>query len=205
MNVHVPPPGLPRDARRTAGRLYEAGPWRFTVRDVERMVETGILREKDRVELIDGELVTMAPKGDDHESAKDPIAMRLARLLREPYMVSVETTFRLSPDTYVEPDLLIYDGTNGRAGLSPTSALLAIEIAVTSLPYDLGRKPGIYARHGVRELWVVDVKDRRVHVHREPGPDGYASIAEHGWSDPLTPSLLPDLTVSVAELVEAGS
>lgn len=164
------------------------------------MVEAGILSEDDRVELIEGELIEMAPKGDDHESLKDPLVMRLARALPDPLSVSVETTLKLSADTYVEPDVLIYDSSHGRAGLGPDTVLLAIEIAASSLAYDLGRKPDLYARHGVRELWVVDVKARCTTIHKGPSEDGYAHVSKHDEGDALSPLLIPDLTLKLSDL-----
>ena len=67
-----------------------------------------------------------------------------------------ETTFRLSPDTYLEPDVVIYARTTGLKGLRGDNALLVVEIADSSLRYDIGRKAALYASFGVRELWVID-------------------------------------------------
>ena len=188
MNVHVPPERI------------ELEPWRFTVRDVERMVASGILAEDDRVELIEGRLVRMAPKGNDHEGVKDPLVTRLARSLPERLLVSVETTLRLSSSTVVEPDLLVYDGARGRAGLNTASALLVVEIAVSTLRFDLGPKADLYAAHGVRELWVVDVAGRRTVVHRAPGSERYDEVSEHTFDVPLTPHLVPEVTLKLSEI-----
>ena len=189
MNVHAP------------SHEFELARWRFTVRDVERMVEVGILSEGDRVELIEGELIEMAPKGDEHEGVKDPLVMRIARSIPDPLSVSVETTLKLSSDTIVEPDLIIYDASNGRAGLNAEAVLLAVEVSVSTLAYDLNRKPLVYAAHGVRELWVIDVVGRTVRVHRDPSNGTYADAQDHPVTRPLAPLLVPNLSITFADFM----
>jgi Uma2 family endonuclease len=70
--------------------------------------------------------------------------------------VTQETTFRLSEDTYLEPDVVIYPRANGLRGLTGANVLLVVEIADSSLHYDTGRKAALYASFGIRELWVID-------------------------------------------------
>jgi Uma2 family endonuclease len=172
----------------------------FTVADVERMVEAGILAEDDRVELIDGDLVTMSPKGIRHEILKVELNMHWARSLPAHLRFAPETTFRMSPNTYLEPDFVVFPRSQGLAGLSPATALLAVEVSDTSLGYDLGVKPRVYARFGVGELWVVDAVRLVVHVHRDPGPDGYGSIRVAPASELLVPFGAPELALRLADL-----
>src|ERR1700684_4548853 len=80
---------------------------RFTVGEVEAMVEAGIMDEDERVELIGGGLVSMSPKGNQHEAMKVALNFRWCRLCPENCRLAPETTFRLSDDTYLEPDLVI--------------------------------------------------------------------------------------------------
>src|SRR5271163_1121987 len=97
---------------------------RFTVAEVEAMVEAGIMAEDERVELIGGELVPMSAKGRHHEAVKVALNFRWCRLCPETCRLAPETTSRLSDDTYLEPDFVIYPHASGLTGLSQTNVLL---------------------------------------------------------------------------------
>ena len=98
--------------------------------------------------------------------------MQLARKLPEPLAFTPETTFRLSEDTFVEPDFVVYENPAALEGLDGPSSLLAIEVGDSSLAYDRGRKALIYAAFGVRELWVIDAVRLETRVFLEPMPLG---------------------------------
>ena len=98
-----------------------------------------------------------------------------------------ETTFRLSEDTYLEPDVVIYPRASGIRGLDADNVLLVVEIADSSLRYDIGRKAALYASFGIRELWVIDAVRLTTRVFREPAADGYRNARDFGPSDRLVP------------------
>jgi Uma2 family endonuclease len=173
---------------------------RFTVAELEAMTAAGILAEDERIELIGGEVVPMSPKGDHHEVLKTALNVYWARKLPEHLLFTTETTFRLSADTYLEPDFVFYPKAQGRAGLTAATALLVVEIADSSLGYDLGRKAGLYAAFGIIELWVIDAVRLKTHVHRDPTPTGYRSIVALSPDRRLVPNVSPALGVRVAEL-----
>ena len=129
---------------------------RFTVAEVEAMVAAGVMEEDERVELIGGELVPMSPKGIRHEVVKRALLDRWYRARPDEVHLASETTFRLSEDTYLEPDVVIYPRAIGLQGLAGANVLLVVEIADSSLRYDIGRKAALYASFGIRELWVID-------------------------------------------------
>jgi len=126
--------------------------WRFTVADVEAMVEAGILDEDERVELIRGELVPMSPKGSRHEVLKAALNRHWQRVCPDDVQVTQETTFRLSDDTYLEPDFVVYPSDVGLVGIRGENVLLVVEVGDTSTRYDRGRKAKLYAQFGIREL-----------------------------------------------------
>ena len=173
---------------------------RFSVDDVMEMVRAGILREHERVELIGGELVPMSPKGSFHERMKIALTIYWAQRLPPELMFATETTFRLSSDTYLEPDFVFYPKAAGWNGLRPETALLAVEVSDASLRFDLDRKADIYARFGVAELWIVNAATRETRIHREPHPDGYALRQDKAATDSLVPSCDPALAVTPADL-----
>ena len=164
---------------------------RFTVAEVETMAAMGFMQEDERIELIGGELVPMSPKGNRHEVVKTALLRHWYRVAPEDCELTPETTFRLSEDTYLEPDVVIYRRAVGLASLSGPSALLVVEIADSSLRYDSGRKAALYASFGVRELWVINAVSLSLRVFRDPSPDGYRAIADFGASDLATPMAAP--------------
>ncbi|HEY5204870.1 MAG TPA: Uma2 family endonuclease, partial [Roseiarcus sp.] len=100
--------------------------------------------------------------------------------------------FRLSEDTYLEPDVVIYPRTSGLRGLTGANVLLVVEIADSSLRYDTGRKAALYASFGIRELWVIDAVRLTTRVFREPAADGYREAQDFSPTDQLTPLIAPD-------------
>jgi Uma2 family endonuclease len=172
----------------------------LTVDDVYKMVEAGILDEDERVELIDGELVPMSPKGNHHEVLKARLTVLLARTMPADVMFAQETTFRLSTTTYLEPDFVFYREEQPLADLRGDNALLVIEVADSSLSYDRGRKARLYASFGIRELWVVDAVKIATHVYLDPASDGYRTVGEKGRNEALEPQLIPGLQVTLGSL-----
>jgi Uma2 family endonuclease len=164
---------------------------RFTVAEVEAMVAAGVMEEDERVELIGGELVPMSPKGNQHEVVKTALLARWYRASPRDVLLTPETTFRLSEDTYLEPDVVIYPRTSGLRGLTGASALLVVEIADSSLRYDIGRKAALYASFGIRELWVIDAVRLTTRVFRDPSADGYRDTQDISPTEQLTPLIAP--------------
>src|SRR5882724_7323710 len=152
----------------------------FTVAELEQMVAAGILHEDERIELIGGEIVPMSPKGNHHEVLKIALNLYWGRQLPPDLQFAPETTFRLSADTYLEPDFVVYPKAIGLRGLSAATAKLVVEIADSSRSYDLGRKADLYAAFGIVELWVIDAVTLQTRIHREPTPTGYRSAVD--WS-----------------------
>jgi Uma2 family endonuclease len=165
---------------------------RFTVAEVEAMVAAGVMEEDERVELIGGELVPMSPKGNHHEVVKAALLRRWYRAAPDEVDLVPETTFRLSEDTYLEPDVVIYPRTTGIRGLAADNVLLVVEIADSSLRYDIGRKAALYAGFGIRELWVIDAVRLTTRVFREPAADGYREAQDFGPADRLMPLIAPE-------------
>ncbi len=165
---------------------------RFTVAEVEAMVAAGVMEEDERVELIGGELVPMSPKGNHHEVVKRALVDRWIRARPEDCHLIQETTFRLSEDTYLEPDVVVYPRSVGLKGLTGANVLLVVEIADSSLRYDMGRKAALYASFGIRELWVIDAVRLTARVYRQPAADGYREPRDYASADRLAPLFAPE-------------
>ena len=178
---------------------------RFDVDDYYRMAEAGILSRGDRVELIEGEIVDMAPIGSAHAGATDHLSKLVARAFADGLVhVRVQGPLRLDAYNEPEPDLLLLrPRADGYRASHPTAAdvLLLVEVADSSLAYDRGAKLALYARHGVPEVWIVDLAGRAVEVCRQPRPQGYGERQRFADGE-LTPTLVPALTIDVVALLE---
>jgi Uma2 family endonuclease len=136
-----------------------------------RMGETGILGPADRVELIAGEIIDKSPIGVLHAATVDALAKHLSRCAGESVFIRCQNPLRLDNISEPEPDIAILRPradfyTTAHPG--PADVLLVIEVADTSLAYDLGTKVPLYARHGIPEVWVIDAATRRTRVFCQP-------------------------------------
>lgn len=131
---------------------------------------------------------------------KASLAVYWARRLPDGLMVVTETTFRLTRDTYLEPDFVFYPKASGISGLNAGTARLVVEIADSSLAYDLGLKARLYAGFGIAELWVINAVTLETRIHRDPTPTGYRTIADLPPSERIEPLVAPALAVTLAEL-----
>ncbi len=170
------------------------------------MIDAGVIREDEKFELIEGEIVMMAAKGVAHERIKSALTVAIARALPDHLTVGVETTLRLTNTIMLEPDIAVFPkdlfkkSVTGFAQLDPCEAQLVVEVAVSSIAYDKGLKARLYARQRVRELWVVDANERITWVHTGPNGGEWSSIVQRGAMDALTTPALPGLLVRLGEI-----
>lgn len=194
MTVHVPP--TPQTPDGLVRRTFDAD-------DVRRMVEAGILGEDERVELVEGELIAMSAKGFAHDRVKNALVAQCNRSLPAEVYVAVESTLQLSRSVMLEPDILVarradvVPSPQGFATVDGPKVLLAIEVAVSSLAYDRGRKAALYARFGVPEYWVIDANERCAWVHVRPDGDSYAEVAAVARDGTLHPQALELAALSI--------
>jgi Uma2 family endonuclease len=196
MNEFFAPP-RPRPTTQAADGLPR---WRWTVAEIERMAAAGYFNEYDRLELLGGEIVPMSPKGRRHEIIRHELGYRFTRLAPEEIFVAQEAQFNVSADTYLMPDLLVHPAAIITPDVRGSDALLVVEVAETSLAYDLKTKATLYASYGVREYWVINAATLVTAVHREPTGTGYASVREIAPDTPLVPSLAKPLTPTLNTL-----
>ena len=178
----------------------------FTVEDISRMIEAGVIGEDEKFELIEGEIVMMAAKGIVHERIKSALTIAVVRALPDHLTIGVEATLRLTDTVMLEPDIAVFPkelfekSSTGFARLDPGEAYLVIEVAASSLAYDMGLKARLYARHRVREFWVIDANKRTTFVHTGPSGDGWSSVVEYGPEDALVTSALPGFSIRLGEI-----
>jgi len=185
----------------------EQGPrtHRITVDEFIRMAEVGLLAPDARVELIEGVIVDMAPIGTVHARDVDLISERFVLAVHGRAIVRTQSSVQLSDDTMPQPDIaLLKFREDGYIDKHPDASdiLLVIEVADSSVDYDFGRKLKLYARYGVREVWVLNVQTGTLHFFRSRTEVGYR---EEGTTQ--RPGVLPvptlGLSVDLTGLVRA--
>ena len=143
---------------------------RFTRDEYYRMAEAGLFRD-ERVELLDGEIITMSPQNTPHASTVYRVAHRLEQLIGNTTCIRCQLPIVLNHWSEPEPDIAVCapdPDDYGQAHPQPGQILLLIEVADVSLPYDRGRKTVAYATSGIPELWIVNLPDRRIEVLTDP-------------------------------------
>ena len=180
-----------------------AGKRRFTVDECLAMLEAGVLDEDDRIELIDGELLIMAPISDNHEETTDWLNWLCGRAFGERAMVRVQGSIRLNNMSAPQPDIAILRRRRlGEAGAYfPEDIFLVIEVANTSLRYDSGPKLARYAAAGIVELWVVNLRDGLVTAYTGPSGSEYANVRTYLIGESISPQAFPDVSLAVADFV----
>jgi Uma2 family endonuclease len=177
---------------------------RFTVDDFHAMVEAGALKEDDRVELIEGEVVEMTPIGLRHAAAVNMLTRWLVTGCGLRAIVQVQGPLHLGPDSEPQPDLLLLKPRDDFYRTRPATAddvLLLIEVADSSLLYDRTIKLPLYARAGLAEVWVIDLVRDEVEMHRDPSPSGFRSSERRGRGAHLIPAAFADLSLPISEVL----
>ncbi|MCU0669514.1 MAG: Uma2 family endonuclease [Myxococcota bacterium] len=181
-------------------------PTRISVEDYFRLVETGVLDEDERVELLEGVIVSMPPSGPQHAAVVDLFAQALANAVGDRAAVRTEKPLLLGPASAPEPDVAVVPGSlRDYLETHPTRALLVVEVAEWSLAQDRLAKSRIYAAAGVQEYWIVNLRHGVVEVLRDPDPARalYRSVQRFGRGERIGLASLPGVEIDFADLVPA--
>jgi Uma2 family endonuclease len=183
-------------------------PWitrrKLDVAEYHRMGEAGILHEDDRVELIEGELVQMAPIGSLHAGTVNALAHLLITAVGQRAVVAVQNPVRLDRHAEPQPDFAVLrprDDLYRSRTPEPADVLLLVEVADSSLRYDRTVKLPLYAGHGVPEVWIVDLEQREIEVWRDPADGRYGTSWRAGPDASLEPALLPGVVLRAADIL----
>jgi len=176
---------------------------RFTADEYAQMIEIGILKKDDRVELIEGEIVEMTPIGRPHAACVNVLTRLLISGLGSRVVVWAQGPVRLSERSQPEPDvtlLRLRPVSYREADAEPRDVLLVIEVSDSSVRQDRELKLPLYARARIQEYWIVDVQAEVVEVYRHPSGSGYASVQRFPRGGSVSPSAFPDLRIAVDEI-----
>ncbi len=181
---------------------------RFSVEEFDRMVAAGVFDDEDeRIELLEGVVVTMTPIGDPHAACVNRLNERLSQRLSGQAIVAVQNPIAL-PRSRPVPDLAILRRRGdyyARGKPRPPEIFLVIEVADTSLPRDRDVKLPAYGRAGVPETWVVDLAGEQVIVGARPGRAGYSSITVRRRGERLAVPGFAEVTLMVDEILGAAT
>jgi Uma2 family endonuclease len=167
----------------------------------DRMAEAGIFGEDDRIELIDGDLIDMAPIGQAHAGIVNNLAEVLFIACSGRAIVSSQNPIRLNQTSEPQPDLAVlrrradFYTSGERPG--PSDVLLMIEVADTSLTFDRTVKLPLYARAGIGEYWIVDLKRRLLEAYTTPSGDEYKKMNIYKAGDRVALALAPEIIVKL--------
>ena len=177
---------------------------RFSVEEYYLMAKAGILKEDDRVELIEGEIVEMSPIGSRHAACVRRLNQYLSQQVGSRALVSGQSPVRLGEHSEPQPDIaLLRPRADFYSTAHPGSAdvLLLIEVADTSVEYDREVKVSLYAQAGIGEYWLVDLAGESIEVYQSPAPEGYRQVRVVRQEDRLVLEALPELILSAREIL----
>jgi Uma2 family endonuclease len=150
---------------------------RWTRREYDRLIELGILREDEPIELLGGQLVISEPKTSLHATAVGLTADALRRAFGEGWVVRTQDPIAPDDESEPEPDVVVVPGhPRDYRDAHPEGAALLVEVALSSLAFDRRHKGSLYARAGVADYWIVNLVDRVVEMRRQPAPDPTADF-----------------------------
>lgn len=167
------------------------------------MGEAGIFAPDARVELIDGEVIDMPPIGSRHAAIVDTLGKLIMRAVGDRGIVRTQGPVALGRDSEPLPDLAVLKPRAGGyfdAHPRPADVLLVIEVADSSLRFDVDVKTPLYAKHNVPEVWVIAVEDRRLTRYRDPLRGVYTRVDEPDLKAPLEVAALPAVHMDLTAL-----
>ncbi|MYC29766.1 MAG: Uma2 family endonuclease [Chloroflexi bacterium] len=200
MTTSTKAPALPE----TSGTSRAPVTRKFTVEEYYRMAEVGILQPDERLELIDGEIIIMAPIGNPHATGVRRIERVFGRVLGDAVTISGQNPVLVGEHSTPQPDVAILRFREDDYSGKPPSAedvLLLVEISDTTLAYDREVKVNLYAEANIPETWIMNLVEDCIESFTGPGPGGYSTHTIYRRGDRFSSSMLPDVEFAVDDLL----
>lgn len=176
---------------------------RFSVDEYYKMIEIGLLKDYEKAEIIEGELIQKMPIGDRHAFTVDNLNRFFVKSVSDDILVRVQNPVRLSEFNEPEPDFVLADLTkyDGKRHPRPEETLLIVKVSDTTLKYDRDTKLALYAEAEIPEVWIVNLKNDIIEVHQKPSVGIYqlAQIFKRG--ETVKSAVLPDLEIDVDKIL----
>jgi len=178
---------------------------RITTNRYQMMVARGVLTKYDRIELIEGDMLDMAPIGLRHAALTSRLHELFVLAASRSATVVSGGPVNLGEYSEPQPDLMLLKRRAdfySRKFPEAADVLLLIEVSDSSLSFDQGVKLDLYARYGISEYWVVDVEGRRIVTYREPTAKGYLRQSEFAAAETVAPQAFPGISIVVGEIFD---
>ena len=177
-----------------------SGSYRFTADQYQAMGLAGILSEYEPIELLNGEIVEMAPIGNAHNDSTDCITPPLIYAFSDRARVRVQGSVRINPCSEPQPDFVILRNRPNYhlSPATPEDVLFIIEVSASSLNYDQGEKLAAYAVAGIPEVWIVNLREYAVLIHTDPVGEQYRAVRRFQAGDYVSPRAFPDVSLPVS-------
>jgi Uma2 family endonuclease len=176
---------------------------KFTVEQYHKMIESGILTEDDRVELIRGEIIEMSPIGTKNAACVKCLNQLLSRKLWDRVLIAIQDPIELNDNLEPQPDVALLKPREDfyeTAHPQPQDIFLLIEVADSSVNYEREEKIPLYAEANIIEVWLVDINEQIVEVYREPTAAGYQLMQKFTFGQTLSIQAFPDINITVNEI-----
>lgn len=177
--------------------------YRFTVEEYHKLGEAGIFTEDDRVELLNGDIIIMAPIGIRHIQAVRRLIRVMEQRFHDQCIVDCQNPFILDGVSEPQPDILLLrlDALESEELPAPGDIHLIVEVAESSLGYDRSTKHKAYAAAGIGEFWIVNLVNKLIEVYRDPAPEGYRTRLQVRPGESIAPLAFPDTPIAANDIL----
>ncbi len=175
---------------------------RFSVDEYYKMIELGMLKDYERAEIIEGELVKKMTVGNRHAFVVDTLTRFFVKNVSDDVLVRIQNPIRLTDYTEPEPDLVLADLTkfDGKRHPRPAEVLLVVEVSDTTVKYDRETKLSLYGEAQIPEVWIVNLQKNIVEIHQKPSDGVYQLVKIFKRGEQIFSEMLPDLSISTDEI-----
>ncbi len=176
---------------------------RFTVDQYYRMIELGMLKDYEKAEIIEGELIKKMPIGDRHAAIVDFLTRFFVNNVSDDVLVRIQNPIRLSDYDEPEPDVTLADlrKYNGKRHPQPSEIILIVEVSDSTLKYDRDVKLALYAGAEIPEVWIVNLPNNVIEVHQKPSVGIYQLTKIFKRGETIASEVLPDLSIAADEIL----
>lgn len=177
---------------------------RFSADEYYQMIELGILKNAERAEIIDGELIKQMPIGDRHAAVVDFLTRFFIRNVSDDVLVRVQNPVRLSDYYEPEPDFALADLTkyDGKRHPRPAEILLTVEVSDATLDYDRKIKIPLYAEAEIPEVWLINLKNETVQIYRRPQEGTFSLVTVLRRGDVIKSETVVNLAIEVDKIFD---
>ena len=176
---------------------------RFSVDEYYKMIELGMLKDYEKSEIIEGELIQKMPIGDKHAFAVDVLAEFFIKNVPDKVRVRIQNPIRISDFNEPEPDVVLADLTkfDGKRHPRPEETILIVEVSDSTLKYDRDTKLSLYAEAEIPEVWIINLKNNIIEVHQKPSNGIYQLAQIYKSGEAAKSAVLSNLEIEVNKIL----